>query len=899
MKKYIPFIFFLSIFLNISSLFAINGKITDKMGNPVPSARIVFTNTKDYSNVYQTITDANGNYTLELPTFNVEKTDKQYTFFDIYPNPFYDGTVIPFFLNKSGNCFIYIYNLMGQKVRTISENMMTAGLHQIIWDGTTDNNQRVSPGFFIVYMYFEGRSTSQKIIMRANNNVAVFPNGIPYVPQMDTSKMLAYNVKITSDSTLPYSVGNYVVKDINNVNFTVFKKLALPYKVSGKYLSINNGDNTYDTIFINGINLGVGLPGTYPGEMAATSEDYRRWFNQMTDIGFNTIRTYTLHYPRFYEELAKHNLENLDKPLYLLQGVWLDEEKPNGNLFSFTYEFEKDVREIVDCMHGNNFIEERPGRASGNFNTNISQWILGYVIGREIHPYEVEKTNFLNYNTNFYDGATISMPPNSQPIECWLARHMDKMIIYERQKYQTERPISVSSWPTLDPIYHPTEHENNNPDYQSEEDKDSLDFGKLIIKDLPGGFFLTYHAYPYYPDFITDDPGYIESGFDAYGPNSYIVYITELWNHYHQNGRFPVIIGEYGVPSSWGNAHFANSGMNHGGHDYDKQGFYNARLLENIHNSYLAGGCLFAWIDEWFKQTWIVNPITCIPARRLMWHNLTSPEENFGLLTFVSDTVIYSDYQGFSTGNDIKSVNVAHDFQYYYLNVNLNDSLSLNDTLWVAIDTYKDTLGESISPNGKLLNHRSEFALRVTSNSAKLFVTRAYNTFGIYFYWWKDTLNDQKYQSIASNGAPWDLVKWKNGYKDNAIQDIGDLISCDSIFSIDSLSSLNTVIRNKYSYKIRIPWQLINFTDPSQVMVLHDDRSTSEVETEYSDGIAVTIFYRNTTFESENRYYWDWWGFVDNNSGEFIFPKYKEIKKKSFDIFKERIKLLDFKILNQ
>ena len=64
MKKSLPVIFFLTILLIGNNLYAINGKITDKLGNPVSLAKIVFTNTKDSTKIYQTFSDANGNYSL-------------------------------------------------------------------------------------------------------------------------------------------------------------------------------------------------------------------------------------------------------------------------------------------------------------------------------------------------------------------------------------------------------------------------------------------------------------------------------------------------------------------------------------------------------------------------------------------------------------------------------------------------------------------------------------------------------------------------------------------------------------------------------------------------------------------------------------------------------------------
>jgi hypothetical protein len=60
-----------------------------------------------------------------------------------------------------------------------------------------------------------------------------------------------------------------------------------------------------------------------------------------------------------------------------------------------------------------------------------------------------------------------------------------------------------------------------------------------------------------------------------------------------------------------------------------------------------------------------------------------------------------------------------------------------------------------------------------------------------------------------------------------------------------------------------------------------------------SDGIALDIFYKQTTF-STMRKSWDTWGFVNNN-GEYLFPKYKEVPKKSLSIFRDKLKTLNLK----
>src|SRR5258706_589784 len=73
---------------------------------------------------------------------------------------------------------------------------------------------------------------------------------------------------------------------------------------------------------------------------------------------------------------------------------------------------------------------------------------------------------------------------------------------------------------------------------------------------------------------------------------------------YGERGR-PVLIAEYGVPSSRGLAHLQPEGLHHGGHDEREMADQDVRLTREIHEAGLAGGILFAWQDEWFKHNWV------------------------------------------------------------------------------------------------------------------------------------------------------------------------------------------------------------------------------------------------------------------------------------------------------
>lgn len=663
----------------------------------------------------------------------------------------------------------------------------------------------------------------------------------------------------------------YTIFIIGVILITYFNPVygqVVPFSTNSTSLCIWNGTQ-YIPFFVKGMNLGVSVPGTFPGELAATRNDYAKWFTQIKDAGFNCIRTYTLHYPRFYEVLDSFNLANEHNPLLFIQGVWLNEifENYNGDLFTVTDTFRTEISENIDCIHGNRFIPERQGKAYGLYATDASRWCLAYIIGREVYPDEILTTNENNSGITSFSGNHFSIESASGS-EVWFTSNLDYLVSFENSNYNTQRPVSVSSWPTLDPLFHPEE-------LNRYEDTAFVDLSKITPTNAPAGFFISYHAYPYYPDFVSIQSDY-QGYADDYGFNSYKGYLSELKSHYP---NFPLIIAEYGVPSSWGVAHYASSGMNHGGFDDYNQGLTNLRLLKTIEETGCGGGIQFAWIDEWFKRTWITDPLDYLPDSRILWHNIASAEQNFGLVTYKSRSELQTISQ-FNPEADILEIKADANYAFLELEVALQAPLNVPDELWIALDTYSDTLGESILPNDSTIPFRSEFALYITNYSADLYVTEAYDTYGI---WHNTSGSNQLFHSIATDGAPWYIVRWKNNSGTSDVQYIGSL---QVNYSFQNPSSKDGVTIYDDKIKIRIPWSLINFVAPNQLRVLHDDRSTIEREDTISDGINVGILYHSQWYKTNQRFQWTVWNTIDNS-------KLTDTLKTSYYVAKDNLMLFN------
>jgi hypothetical protein len=67
-----------------------------------------------------------------------------------YPNPFNPVTTIDYHLPLRSHVTIEVYNVLGQKVRTLVDREESAGSHTVSWDGTTSSGKSIATG---VYLY--------------------------------------------------------------------------------------------------------------------------------------------------------------------------------------------------------------------------------------------------------------------------------------------------------------------------------------------------------------------------------------------------------------------------------------------------------------------------------------------------------------------------------------------------------------------------------------------------------------------------------------------------------------------------------------------------------------------------------------------------------------------------
>ena len=82
-----------------------------------------------------------------------------------YPNPFNPSTIIEYSLPVRSDVTVTVYNLLGQKVRTIVDANLPAGVHTASWDGTDYAGREVSSGVYFYRINTDGYAQSRKMLM--------------------------------------------------------------------------------------------------------------------------------------------------------------------------------------------------------------------------------------------------------------------------------------------------------------------------------------------------------------------------------------------------------------------------------------------------------------------------------------------------------------------------------------------------------------------------------------------------------------------------------------------------------------------------------------------------------------------------------------------------------------
>ena len=315
---------------------------------------------------------------------------------------------------------------------------------------------------------------------------------------------------------------------------------------------------------------GVSYSPVYPGEdnrSRIRGADVQRDFDQMQSIGINTIVIYRPLDEEVYREAHKRGLR-------ILQGIWTNREPNDFQRKSFKESVKRKIIFVIDKVLGGN-------------NINYADTLLGFFIGAEWDPVSVDTTDAKHPSQRPYQGDYYTTADYATATVRFLAEMCDFGRQYANERYGRDFFFSHINWPPIEHMLYP----------------DFLDF-------------MMFNVYSYWPpEVATFSKG-------SFAPTSYQGYIEAIKEQYP--GK-PLIISEFGYSTAPDNP--AESGNN----ERDQAMGLIARWHDIMTaKPSLAGGVIFEWNDEWWKQNRVAARVTRIED--LSFHQTEDPEEWFGLI---------------------------------------------------------------------------------------------------------------------------------------------------------------------------------------------------------------------------------------------------------------------------
>ena len=592
------------------------------------------------------------------------------------------------------------------------------------------------------------------------------------------------------------------------------------FRVEGKYFQKYDGSEFKD-YYIKGVNIGSSKPNTFPGELGVTQDA----FSDIKDV-------------------------------------------------------KKDLRDLVNIIHGNAKVEKRVGHAYGNYTRDISKYVIGWILGIESDQSLVEGTRDANKHVTSYSGDYLSCE-KVEPYEVFWCEIGDYALKYEDEKYHMQRPVSYSNWPTADVMKHPNEP-------LSKEDAISLTVDDLNAQNkFKTGIFASYHVYSYYPNFMFSEEPYCSYKDESGKINTYLGYLKNLIAH----NKCPVLIAEFGIPASRGVTHVNPiTGFNQGGVSARQQGEMLVSMFKDIKKSKCAGGLVFVWEDEWFKRTWNTMDYTNSDYRAY-WNDVQTSEQHVGLAEYISTEcdlipVLDGELDEWSKKdiifekNDTK-IYVKCDSTYVYIaiqdkkadfdkkgnnlyfDINPNTGCGNYGDIKLSSDADFILHIEGKNKTRLLVDPDSDSYVRAEPDWEKLnLVKDKKDSFHrIYLITDKSLLYPQTKKRLPVQKSETGLLHFG---KVDVDDDIGDV--------------LTDFYYKKHVFEVRIPWGLLGFSAPSVKEINYSSKNT----TLKVDGINIGYISANKNI-GEKQFKWDSWEHAS----------YRHHLRQSYYILQEYLETID------
>ena len=168
-------------------MIGINGDIEPRLQLFGPDGRLYGEAMNEtYADVSNRILDVGGKYTVIVTDFAGDESGEfflilsrsptnaddgttglpaEFALYPNYPNPFNPQTIIEFNLPRYSVVSLDVFNILGERIRTLVSDLLPPGRHTVTWDGTTSSGEQAASGIYFYRLSAGDFIQSRKMLL--------------------------------------------------------------------------------------------------------------------------------------------------------------------------------------------------------------------------------------------------------------------------------------------------------------------------------------------------------------------------------------------------------------------------------------------------------------------------------------------------------------------------------------------------------------------------------------------------------------------------------------------------------------------------------------------------------------------------------------------------------------
>ncbi len=255
LRKLILIIFFF--YLNFNNLFArlesISFQLVNGRGTTEKLDRVYITLTLNDEVLGRGFTDNAGYFKLNFGTGIPSDNPVLQNFYlhPNYPNPFHGTTTFSLRLYRKSQVVLDIFNILGQRVRRITEQSFLPGEHQLLWDGKNEMGEPCGFGTYCYRFQIDNQIKTGKMCLlntalSANNFVSRTPRFLSKSLEFDQLK-----IQISDRDVEEMTAVFMIPSDSTSLNLGEIKVHVYPFaRTRPDTISVMAGQSRSDTLDI-------------------------------------------------------------------------------------------------------------------------------------------------------------------------------------------------------------------------------------------------------------------------------------------------------------------------------------------------------------------------------------------------------------------------------------------------------------------------------------------------------------------------------------------------------------------------------------------------------------------------------------------------------------------------